>query len=149
MRIVSIGRDECVELLNRVPLGRLACALDNQPYVVPVCFAYEPDCLYVFSTLGKKIEWMRQNPKVCLQADEIASRSHWTSVVVNGSFLELREPKFTAEKERAREKLGQSSDWWLEPMAERREKVSDLSIKPVFFRIDIESMGGLRGIPEA
>jgi hypothetical protein len=33
-------------------------------------------------------------------------------------------------------------------MAERREQTSDLLIEPVFFRIDIESMSGLRGIPE-
>src|SRR3974377_2446043 len=41
MRIVEIPHDECKELLNRLSIGRLACSLDNQPYVVPVCFAYE------------------------------------------------------------------------------------------------------------
>ena len=149
MRIVSIGKEQCIELLNRVSVGRLACASENQPYVVPVYFAYEPDCLYVFSTLGKKIEWMRQNPKVCLQADEIGSTSNWTSVVVNGSYLELSEPQFTAEKERAKEKLGQSSSWWVAPMAQRRQQTSDSDILPIFFRIDVESISGLRGFPEA
>lgn len=67
MRIVPASDQECQELLERVSFGRLACALDNQPYVVPVAFAYEPGSIYVFSTAGKKIEWMRQNPKVCLQ----------------------------------------------------------------------------------
>jgi uncharacterized protein len=148
MRIVSIDKKECVELLNRVPVGRLGCALDNQPYVVPVRFAYEPECLYVFSTLGQKVKWMRQNPKVCVQADEIGNRSNWTSVVVNGTYLELREPQYTTEKERAKGKLGETSEWWLTPMAERREQVSDPNIVPVFFRIDIESITGLRGIPE-
>src|ERR1700744_5849415 len=149
MRIVPIGREQCIELLNRVSVGRLACALENQPYVVPVCFAYETDFLYVFSTLGKKIEWMRQNPKVCLQVDEIGSHSNWTSVVVNGFYLELSEPQFTAEKERAKEKLGQSSSWWVTPVAERREQISDSDILPIFFRIDVKSMTGLRGLPEA
>lgn len=123
--------------------------MDNQPYVVPVAFSYEPGRIYVFSTVGKKIEWMRQNPKVCLQVDEIGNRSHWTSVVINGIYLELQEPQYSAEKRRARELLGESAQWWIAPMAERREQVSDLSIEPVFFRIDIESMSGLRGIPEA
>jgi hypothetical protein len=149
MRIVPTSDQECKELLGRVSLGRLACALDNQPYVVPVAFSYEPGRIYVFSTVGKKIEWMRQNPKVCLQVDEIGNRSHWTSVVINGIYLELQEPQYTAEKRRARELLGESAQWWIAPMAERREQVSDLSIEPVFFRIDIESMSGLRGIPEA
>lgn len=49
MRIVELSQDKCKELLNRASLGRLACSLENQPYVVPVCFACEPEHLYVTS----------------------------------------------------------------------------------------------------
>jgi nitroimidazol reductase NimA-like FMN-containing flavoprotein (pyridoxamine 5'-phosphate oxidase superfamily) len=148
MLIIEISHGECKALLNRVSVGRLACCLENQPYVVPVCFAYESEHLYVFSTLGQKIKWMRQNPKVCLQADETRDRSDWTSVIVNGTYLELSEPQYTTEKEQAREQLAQVSDWWRTPLAQRREGSGDLSIEPIFFRIDIASMTGLRGIPE-
>lgn len=146
---VEISLDECKKLLARVTVGRLACAVDNQPYVVPVCFSYEPDDLYVFSTVGQKIKWMRQNPKVCLQADQIRDRSTWTSVVVNGTYLELSEPQYTDEKQHARKRLEKISDWWQTPLAERRERTSDLSIEPVFFRINIESVSGLHGLSEA
>lgn len=146
MRIVEISHDECKELLNQVSVGRLACSLEDQPYVVPTCFVYEPEHLYVFSTLGQKIKWMRQNPKVCLQTDQLGDQSNWTSVVLNGKFVELRE---SAEKEHARERLAKFSDWWLTPLAERREHTSDLSIEPIFFRIDIASMSGLRAMSEA
>jgi nitroimidazol reductase NimA-like FMN-containing flavoprotein (pyridoxamine 5'-phosphate oxidase superfamily) len=149
VRIIPISRQDCDDLLERVSVGRLACSLDNQPYVVPVCFAYELDQIYIFSTFGKKIEWLRQNPKVCLQADEIGSRSNWTSVVVDGHYLELREPQYAAELQHAIELLGQYSEWWKTPLAERREQASDLSIETVFFRIDIKSISGLRAIPEA
>jgi uncharacterized protein len=149
MRVVAISKEECRDLLNRVSLGRLACSLQDQPYVVPVCFAYEPEYIYIFSTLGQKVKWMRQNPKVCLQVDEVGNRSNWTSVVLNGTYVELREPQNTVEKERARERLSQSAGWWVTAMAERREQVSDLSIAPLFFRIDIASMSGLRSSPEA
>lgn len=149
MRIVEMSPDECKELLSRVSVGRLACALENQPYVVPVCFSYEPECLYVFSTLGQKIKWMRQNPKVCLQSDEITDRSNWMSVVVNGKYLELREPQYTAEKQQARRRLAKLSDWWHTPLAGRREQNSDLAIEPVFFRIEIVSMTGLHGLAES
>lgn len=148
MRIVTIPADECKKVLKRVSAGHLACALDNQPYVVPVCFAFDSECIYVFSTMGQKVKWMRQNPKVCLQADEIGNRSNWTSVIVTGRYLELEDPRYTAEKERAKELLAQTAGWWVTPMAERREQVDDLSIRPVFFRIDVESMTGLRGVPE-
>jgi len=149
MRIVEISYHECEELINHASVGRLACALDNKPYVVPVCFAYEPECVYVFSTVGKKIDWMRQNPKVCLQVDEIGNRSNWTSVVVEGTYFELREPLYVAEKEHAKKRLAHSGTWWEAPMAERRERTTDLSIQPVFFRINIQFMSGLRAMSEA
>lgn len=149
MRIIAISQQECRELLKRVSIGRLACSLDDQPYIVPVAFSYQADCIYIFSTLGKKIKWMRQNPKVCLQADEIRNRSNWASVIVNGTYLELRRPQYTAEREHALEQLAQYSEWWRNPLAERHEQTSDLSIEPVYFRIDIESISGLGAMPEA
>ena len=149
MRIIEMSQQECRELLKRVSIGRLGCSLDDQPYVVPVGFSYEPDYIYMFSTLGKKIKWMRQNPKVCLQADEIGNRSNWLSVIVTGTYLELREPQYTAQLEHALEQLEQYSEWWRNPLAQRREQTRDLSIETVFFRIDIGSMSGLRTMPEA
>jgi|HubBroStandDraft_2_1064218.scaffolds.fasta_scaffold62218_2 nitroimidazol reductase NimA-like FMN-containing flavoprotein (pyridoxamine 5'-phosphate oxidase superfamily) len=149
MRIVAISQQECSELLKRVSIGRLACSLDDQPYIVPVGFSYEPGCIYVFSTLGKKIQWMRRNPKVCLQADEIGNRSNWISVIVTGTYLELPEQQYAAEREHALEQVAQYSEYWKTPLAERREQTSDLSIETVFFRIDIGSMSGLHSMPEA
>ena len=148
MRIIPISQEDCIELLQRVSIGRLACSLNDQPYVVPVAFSYEPDCLYLFSTFGKKVEWMRQNPKVCLQADEIGTRSNWSSVVVTGTYLELREPQYSDAREHAKKQLAHFSRFWQTPLAERREQTSDLSIELVFFRIDIASISGLRAVPE-
>lgn len=90
MRIVEISHDECKVFLERVSVGRLVYSLEDQPYVVPTCFVYEPDHLYGFSTLGQKVKWMRQNPKVCLRVQQIGNKSNWTSLVSNGIFVELR-----------------------------------------------------------
>ena len=148
MRIVPIDEKECIGLLKRASVGRLGSSLNDQPYVVPICFSYIPDknCLYLFSTVGQKIKWMRKNPKVCLQVDEIGSRANWTSVLVNGKYVELKEPKFTAEKQAALKHLSEYSNWWRTPLAERREQVSDEEVEPVFFRIDIKSISGLRAM---
>jgi uncharacterized protein len=150
MRIIPISQQECSELLQRVSIGRLACSLNDQPYVVPVAFSYEPDCIYIFSTFGKKIEWMRKNPKVCLQADEIGNWSNWSSVVVTGTYLELNVPQYhTYQRERARERLAaQSSEWWRIPLSGARDRGLVSSIETVFFRIDIKSISGLRAVPE-
>ena len=94
-------KQECREVLAQVSFGRLACSLRDQPYVVPVCLAYEPDDIYVFSTPGKKIEWMWVNPRGCIQVDEIADQSRWASVTVTGWYEELHEIQYAAEREHA------------------------------------------------
>ena len=60
MWINEISQQKCRQILSRASAGRLGCALDNQPYVVPIFLACERDYIYVFSTVGKKIEWMRR-----------------------------------------------------------------------------------------
>ena len=143
-----MNENECREVLSRASLARLGCSLNNQPYVVPVVIAYEPDYLYVFSTWGKKIKWMRANPKVCVQIDELKGQSDWSSVIVNGEFQELAEPQFTDERNHARLLLEKRHHWWLNALAERRNQLSDEEIKPIFFRIHADSMTGLRATPE-
>jgi Pyridoxamine 5'-phosphate oxidase len=63
--ISEMTEKECREFLVHSSFGRLACARENEPYIVPIYFAYEPDHLYGFSTFGQKIEWAaRSAPQV-------------------------------------------------------------------------------------
>lgn len=73
MIIHELTAAECEEFLGRATVGRLGCAHHSQPYIVPVSlyFGREEKCLYGFSTVGKKIEWMRENPRVCVEVDAI------------------------------------------------------------------------------
>ena len=143
LMINEIPEQECRAVLARAPVARLGCALDNQPYVVPIHFAYDGQYMYVFSTVGKKIEWMRANPKVCIQTD-IQIESEWVSVIVNGRYEELAEPQHTAERKHASTLLAKRYQWWLNALAQRRMTLGDSSIEPLFFRIHIDSMTGLR-----
>jgi nitroimidazol reductase NimA-like FMN-containing flavoprotein (pyridoxamine 5'-phosphate oxidase superfamily) len=149
MVINKMSEKECAALLARASLGRLGCSLDNQPYVVPISFAYEPNYIYVLSTFGQKIEWMRANPKVCVEVEEVASESEWVSVIANGRYQELPEPEYTAEREHARKLLEKRHRWWQNPLAERRLRSDDDLIDPLFFRIRTDSMTGLRAIDES
>ena len=74
MRIYELSGEECRLALARSSIGRLGCSHENQPYVVPISLAYECDYIYALSTLGQKIEWMRTNPRVCVQVDEIENQ---------------------------------------------------------------------------
>jgi nitroimidazol reductase NimA-like FMN-containing flavoprotein (pyridoxamine 5'-phosphate oxidase superfamily) len=149
MVIKEMTLEECRASLASASLGRLGCSLDNQPYVLPIYFAYEPDYVYALSTLGQKIKWMRANPKVCLEVDEIANQFQWTSVVATGRYEELPEPQYTAEQEHARMLLGKRYQWWLNALAERQLRLGDDAITPFFFRIHIDSMTGLRAVGES
>ncbi len=89
MQIRELSAEECVGILKGTNLGRLACVRQNRPYIVPVYYDYYEDALYSFATLGKKIQWMRTNPLVCVEVDEIVDRFNWTTVVVKGKYEEL------------------------------------------------------------
>jgi uncharacterized protein len=144
MVIDKLTPEECKSILSRATLARLACALDNQPYVIPIYVAFDGSGIYALSTFGQKIEWMRTNPKVCLQVDEIQSQEQWVSVVVNGQYQELRQPQYAEEHNHAKKLLEKHHRWWQVAMAERQMTSGDHLIDPLFFRVQIESVTGLR-----
>lgn len=146
MEINEMTNEECSAFLAHASIGRLGCSLEDQPYVVPINFAYDSGYLYVFSTFGQKVKWMRANPKACVQTDQIQSESEWSSVVVNGEYEELPEPQYSAERQLASSLLGKRYQWWLNALGERQLRVGDKAIDPLFFRIRIKSLSGLRAV---
>ena len=144
MEVNEMAAEECKAVLEHASLGRLGCSYENQPYVIPIHFAYDSGYLYVFSTLGQKVKWMRANPKVCVQTDQIENQGEWISVVVNGEYEELSEPQYSVERKHARSLLAKRYHWWLNALGERQMKVDDKAIEPLFFRVRIQSMSGLR-----
>jgi uncharacterized protein len=82
--------------------------------------------LYSFCTVGQKTDWMRANPLVSLEADEIVNPQQWASVVVLGHYEELPDlPQWSVERETAEKLLQQSAMWWL-PGYAKVIQVSDL-----------------------
>ncbi len=91
-----------VDVLERIRFGHLGMAQDNEPYVVPINFAYiEPD-IYIYTTEGLKWEIIQVNPKVCINVDEITDNRDWKSVVVRGEAVRLTDAD---EIKTAREQL--------------------------------------------
>jgi len=149
MRITEMSPQESRALLARLGYGRLACARENQPYIVPIDFTYEEDCLYCFSTLGRKIEWMRTNPQVCLQADEIRGRYTWQSVIVQGRYEELSENAGRWQTlTHAMKLLSQRSLWWQAAYAAHQLRGPESDPSPVVFCVHIAEMTGHRAEPD-
>lgn len=150
MFIHEMSEFECREALKHAAVGRLACARDNQPYVVPVYFALHRDHLYAFATMGQKIEWMRANPRVCLEVDERIGHDRWQSVVVFGHYEELPAlPKYEAARAKALAFLRQHAMWWEPAGVGASHRDTAHSETPITYRIKIARMTGHRATPTA
>ncbi len=86
MVIQEMTARECRAKLTGRNVARLACAWNNQPYVVPIHVDFEADYFYSYAMLGQKIEWMRQNPLVCLEIDALISHDQWETILVFGQY---------------------------------------------------------------
>jgi uncharacterized protein len=143
MLIHDLAFDECVQLLQRNSVGHLGCAKDGEPYVIPIHYSFdvEQHAIYIVSTLGQKIEWMRANPRVCLSVDEITDKDHWSTVVLSGAYEELDDLRDSRNAEKGPQQLlQQRREWWLPALAKH---ASDAR-KVVVFQIRIDRMTGRR-----
>jgi len=58
------------EIFRQNEVGRLATAVDGEPYIVPMNFAYISDKIYLHTHKdGKKIKNIQRNPRVCFEVD--------------------------------------------------------------------------------
>src|SRR5476649_1647610 len=143
----ELTRQASLEVLASTHLGRLACARGMQPYIVPIHFAYQDSWLYCFSVLGQKIDWMRANPLVCIEADQMR-REQNTTVVVFGRYEELCDtPEFQSERQFAFNLLRQRAMWWDHGGA-RQMPAGTSAADPVFYRIKIEEITGRCAVSE-
>ncbi|MBS1750775.1 MAG: pyridoxamine 5'-phosphate oxidase family protein [Bacteroidetes bacterium] len=80
---------EIEELLGGQVIGRLGCHAEGKTYVIPISYAYDGKYIYCHTEEGMKIDFMRKNPDICLQVDNIDNMAHWQSVILWGKFEEL------------------------------------------------------------
>jgi len=149
MIITKIRGRECREILSRLGYGRLACSCNNRPYIVPIYYAFDTERLCCFSTLGRKIEWMRENPLVCVEAEEVRGHDDWVSVIVLGKYAEIPNTRdYAKNRERVRSLLQKRSLWWQSGFTASQIRRKSKPPVPVFYSIQIEEISGLRGSPD-
>jgi nitroimidazol reductase NimA-like FMN-containing flavoprotein (pyridoxamine 5'-phosphate oxidase superfamily) len=147
MIITSLRWEECVAFLSRHRVGRLACSKDDWAYVLPIHYAFVVDRFYSFSLAGQKIEWMRENPHVCIEVDVLREHRCWESVVARGVYQELPDnDQWHDERMRAWGLLQQHNDWW-EPGAIRPHQ-EDQEDRPdtIFFRVTVQDLTGRKAL---
>ena len=142
MLIHELTRQASLDVLAGTRLGRLACCQRMQPYIVPFYFAYQNHCLYSFSMPGQKIDWMRANPLVCVEADQMR-REQWTTVVVSGRYVELSDTaEMRSERALAFELLQRRAVWWEPGSLKVTQGGTPPPLAPIYYRINIVQITG-------
>ena len=143
MLIQDMNRQKCIDLLSETRIGRIACTLGAQPYVTPFSYAYHEGAIYSFATLGKKVEWMRANPLVCIEVEKIISRQEWQTVVIFGRFQELHESRDIPDLRKfAHSLLARDAMWWEPGAVKTLHWGVERKIEAVYFRVSIDEMTG-------
>jgi nitroimidazol reductase NimA-like FMN-containing flavoprotein (pyridoxamine 5'-phosphate oxidase superfamily) len=123
----------------------LACSKDDQPYIVPISIAYSGDHIYSFATLGQKVDWMRSNPLVCLEVEEIVSKIDWRTVLIFGQYEELE--RNNELRNVAHELLSNSANWWQPGYAKTIIKDKERPLEPIYFRVSVTQVSGHEAKP--
>lgn len=144
-------RREIDALLGRARVVRVAFAVDNEPYIVPLSLGYDPEANALFfhtAEEGRKIDCIARNPRVCFEVEgrvEVKAGDErgcsWSlryeSVVGYGTIVELRSPgeKLSALRCTMRQQAGRDAEWTFAPKMVETTRV---------WRLDIESVTGKR-----
>lgn len=87
--IDDMGQRESDEVIRENQTGHLGCSINGEPYVIPVYYLYDGDCIYIHSLAGRKINALRENPRCCLQVEEIRDEFNWRSAIAFGKYEEI------------------------------------------------------------
>ena len=132
----ELSREEVDAFLEGQRVARLGCHADGATYVVPVIYAYDGESVYAVTTLGRKIEMMRANPRVAVEVDEYDTdgRGSWRSVIADGTYEELGGDDVRTALELLRERFARASG--------RTAEARPLGPTVVVFRVRLEAVSG-------
>ena len=87
-RTVALSHAQCMKLLARNQVGRLAYTFRDAVDIVPLHYAHDDEWIYI-RTSGQKLAKLRHHRWVAFEVDEIFGMFDWSSVVAYGTFYEL------------------------------------------------------------
>jgi len=134
----TLSDNDARHLFQEARAVRLGCIVNGEPYVVPINCHLEGDYLYSHSLYGLKIAGLRENPRACVQIDEIESDLRWKSAIAFGRFEEVNK---SGERAAILSKLLRKFPM-LTPV-ESALAVDGASPEVIVFRIKIERLTGV------
>ena len=132
-------------LLLSQAVGRIGCVDGKKPYITPVTYVFDGKDIIGQTKEGLKLQILRKNPNVCFEVDRMLDMANWQSVVVSGTFRELK----GKEADKARDYLFShvlplmTSATIHSHQHEVNTDVDDSNrVKPVMYRIKIKEKSG-------
>ncbi len=131
-------------VIRKSGVCRIGLSNDNIPYIVPMCFGYQDNSIYVHGSLkGKKIDILKKNQNVCFEFDinteivEDENDCEWgmkyQSVIGYGKALFIKKPE---DKRKALNII-------MNQYSDRPSQFSEKAINgTTVIKIEIESMTG-------
>lgn len=140
----TLSKKQCERVLLTGLIGRVGSHAGGKVYIVPLTYVFDNGALYAHSKEGMKVMMMRKNPNVCFQVDQVDDLTNWRSVVLWGTFEELKTP---AAQDKALKLLTDRFEAYntsesVKPVFHTSEKLPLTEKKPVIFRIAIGEMTG-------
>lgn len=141
-RTVPLSRVQCLKLLARNHVGRLAYTFRDAVDIVPLHYAYEDEWIYI-RTSGQKLAKLRHHRWVAFEVDEIFGMFDWSSVVVHGAVYLLDRSSVVTETWEVAVRTLQRR--FPEAFTER----DPAPFRTAVFRIHIDAVSGRRTTPAA
>src|SRR5690606_17309401 len=90
--------DRCRRLLESAPVAHLAVISRGEPYVTPISYVMLDDAICVRTMDGRRVEALRENPRVCLTVSHYdQSSGDWESVILWGDAECVEDPRTSQE----------------------------------------------------
>jgi len=88
-RIVTMRAADCLALLERHTVGRMAYSHRNRVDIAPIHYVYSDGWVFARTSDGAKMTTLRHVPWVAFEVDEIDGVFDWKSVVVHGTVYRM------------------------------------------------------------
>lgn len=135
-----LTREEALELLDSAPVAHIGVISDGLPYVSPMSFVIVGNVVAFRTVPGKRLEALRANPNVCVEAAKFdPATGEWASVIVRGTASEIGDTPLRTDVvskllEKYRESLGS-------PLG--RGGLQPLTGLPHVVAVEIEEISGM------
>ena len=141
---LEIGNKECIRVLARQHLVRVAFLSPEAPYLIPLGYVWLDGALYGVTEAGYKTRLATANPTVAFQVDSALETGlwEWESVTGTGTFALASEQQRAKALAALQPMLTEAPDWW------RQEQMPRMAAGVLLvWKLTPATMSGCRYVP--